>query len=213
MPPGSPAAPPPPPPSPPMPPRPSDSSALIGSKPPCSAPPSLLCWSSSALRIASLTAATTRSWSISTSSGSTASGSITRLSMRMSPVMTILTVPPPVLASTFSDLSASWASCCLASMACASASIFWRLGGCGMSGLLLGVRRKLLRVELVLESLYQIVVGKCRDGHDGRDLGCGAQVIGEPQRGAGDRADGLDQEVAALRVLGLALVERRHLRP
>ena len=77
--PGRPPGAPPPPPMPPMPPRPSDSSALIGSKPPCSAPPSWLCWSSSAIRSASLIAAMTMSCSISTSSGSTASGSIVRL--------------------------------------------------------------------------------------------------------------------------------------
>ena len=107
-----------------MPPRPSDSSALIGSKPPCSAPPSWLCWSSSAIRSASLIAATTMSCSISTSSGSTASGSIVRLSRRMSPVIATLTMPPPDDASTFCSLSFSCASCWAASIAWASASIF-----------------------------------------------------------------------------------------
>src|SRR5829696_3613805 len=117
-----------PPPSPP-----SMSSALIGSKPPAaSAPPIAFCWSSSAERSASLSAAVTMSWSISTSSGSTASGSIWSVCTRMSPEMTTLTMPPPAVASTVSDLSFSCASCCWASIAWACSSILLRLGGWGI---------------------------------------------------------------------------------
>src|SRR5687767_1046538 len=59
-----------------------------------------------------------RSWSISTSSGSTAPGSITIDSREPVPLTTALTAPPPTDASTVSAPSASWA-------AAMSACIFW----------------------------------------------------------------------------------------
>ena len=49
----------------------------------------------STLRSASFTAAIIRSWSISTSSGSTASGSMVRLVSSCLPLTTALTTPPP----------------------------------------------------------------------------------------------------------------------
>jgi hypothetical protein len=49
------------------------------------------------------------SWSISTSSGSTASGSIVRSLISSSPLTLTVTMPPPALASTISSLSDSWA--------------------------------------------------------------------------------------------------------
>ena len=63
--------------------------------------------SSWAARIASLTAAWTRSWSISTSSGSTASGSMRSSRSCRSPLILTVTMPPPALASTVSFASSS----------------------------------------------------------------------------------------------------------
>src|SRR3954454_18991262 len=67
-------------------------------------------------RSASLTAATTRSWSISTSSGSTAEGSIVTLTSSCLPVTVTLTTPPPAVPSTRVVSSSPWIrsiSCCI----------------------------------------------------------------------------------------------------
>src|SRR5947208_10195892 len=64
----------------------------------------------------SLTAATTRSWSISTSAASTAPGSIARLTSSWRPVTVALTAPPPAVPSTVADSSSDWTrtiSCCI----------------------------------------------------------------------------------------------------
>src|SRR5439155_10323941 len=58
---------------------------------------------SSASRMPSLTAATTRSWSISTSSGSITSGSMSIDTSSLVPVTTTLTMPPPAVASSLSS--------------------------------------------------------------------------------------------------------------
>src|SRR3954451_7344977 len=55
------------------------------------------CASSPAARAASRTAATTRSWSVSTSSGSTAFGSMVSDTSSAEPVMVAVTSPPPAL--------------------------------------------------------------------------------------------------------------------
>ena len=91
-------------------------------------PPILDAASSCAARMPSLTAARTMSWSSSTSSGSTASGSIVIDLITRSPVTLTVTMPPPAEASTISSLSDSWA----ASM---SSCIFWAcLSSCCMLG-------------------------------------------------------------------------------
>ena len=82
------------------------------------AAPIFVAASSWAERIASLTAAWTMSCSMSTSSGSTASGSIVSSLSSRSPLILTVTMPPPALASTTSFVSSSWA---LAMSAC----IFW----------------------------------------------------------------------------------------
>ena len=69
---------------------------------------------SSALRMASLTAAMTISCSISTSSGSTASGSMLRRSSSCLPLTAAVTMPPPAVAS-YSLVSIS---CCILSISC-----------------------------------------------------------------------------------------------
>ena len=95
------------------------------------APVALLC-SSIAWRSASLTAARTMSWSISTSSGSTASGSIASDLSSMSPVITTLTMPPPADASIRSSLSFSCAAIMSSCIFCACWSRAPRLGGWGI---------------------------------------------------------------------------------
>src|SRR5579864_6363595 len=67
---------------------------------PPSMPPTVDCIWASTLRAASLTAARTRSCSISTSPDFTASGSIRRLSNCLRPSIFAVTVPPPDVAST-----------------------------------------------------------------------------------------------------------------
>ena len=90
--------------------------------------PILSAASSWAARMPSLTAASTMSCSSSTSSGSTACGSIVIELMTRSPVTWTLTIPPPAEASTTSSLSDSWA----ASM---SSCIFWAcLSSCCILG-------------------------------------------------------------------------------
>ena len=80
-----------------------------------------LSMASPAWRRASLTAETTRSWSISTSSGSTASGLMVRAVSSFLPLATASTAPPPTLAvkvrfstSVWAAFMASciWAICC-----------------------------------------------------------------------------------------------------
>lgn len=66
-------------------------------------------------RTASLTAAMIMSCSISTSSGSSASGSMVRLTSSISPLTVTLTMPPPAEASTVWDLRFS---CAAASCSC-----------------------------------------------------------------------------------------------
>ena len=66
-------------------------------------------------RTASLTAAMIMSCSISTSSGSRASGSMVRLTSSISPLTVTLTMPPPAEASTVWDLRFS---CAAASCSC-----------------------------------------------------------------------------------------------
>src|SRR5580658_1735938 len=63
-------------------------------------PPTVDCIAPSTLRAASLTAARTKSCSISTSPDYTASGSICRLSSCLRPSILAVTVPPPDEAST-----------------------------------------------------------------------------------------------------------------
>src|SRR5579863_1988626 len=63
-------------------------------------PPTVDCMAPSILRAASLTAARTRSCSISTSPAFTASGSMRRLSNCLRPSILAVTVPPPAEAST-----------------------------------------------------------------------------------------------------------------
>ena len=72
----------------------------------------------SAARMASFTAATIMSWSISTSSGSTASGSMVRFFSSCLPFTVADTTPPPALAS----YSFSCSSCCIRIISCC---IFW----------------------------------------------------------------------------------------
>src|SRR5262249_5994902 len=69
---------------------------------------------SSTLRAASLTAAITRSWSISTSSLLTTSGSSFRLLSCFWPSISTLTMPPPAAAST----TRAAISCCIFSCCC-----------------------------------------------------------------------------------------------
>src|SRR3954451_24540570 len=69
---------------------------------------------------ASLTAATIRSWSISTSDGSTTDGSIETETSSCLPVTTALTTPPPADPST-------WASRSSPSMRCISCCICWAI--------------------------------------------------------------------------------------
>src|SRR6266550_1479405 len=67
-------------------------------------------------RRASFTAATMRSWSMSTSDGSTAEGSIVTETSSCLPVTTALTTPPPALPSTVMVSSSVWIrsmSCCI----------------------------------------------------------------------------------------------------
>src|SRR5207249_1058230 len=77
-------------------------------------PPIFSCTASSTLRAASLTAAVTRSWSISTSSLLTTSGSIFRLLRFFCPSITTFTMPPPEVAS----ISRAWISFWMRSWAC-----------------------------------------------------------------------------------------------
>src|SRR5262249_35106796 len=63
-------------------------------------PPTFLCISSSALRCASLSAATIRSCSIATSSFDTTSGSILIDCTCFAPLTTTVTMPPPAFPST-----------------------------------------------------------------------------------------------------------------
>ena len=80
--------------------------------PGCLRPPvtaAIFCSASSRdARRASLTAATTRSWSISTSAGSTADGSIVMLTSSCLPVTVALTTPPPAEPSTCAASSSPW---------------------------------------------------------------------------------------------------------
>ena len=127
---------------------------------------------SCAARIPSLTAASTMSWSISTSSGSIASGSIVSSSSRRSPLILTLTMPPPALASTISSLSFSCASAMSACICWTCFIIAFRSMPAGPPPLpvlrvvmrlasSLSVRRSidLLGVELALELLDELVVG------------------------------------------------------
>ena len=74
--------------------------------------------SSSARRWASLTAATMRSCSISTSSGDTTSGSMRRLRISLTPFMTTVTMPPPAVASTVASLSCFCRFSCICCACC-----------------------------------------------------------------------------------------------
>src|SRR6188508_2058464 len=95
--------------------------------------------SSSLLReIASLTAVITRSWSISTSSGSTADGSISTLRTSWAPVITSRTAPPPAVASRVVSASSCCACAICACICCAILAIwpmFTKAGPrCGWEG-------------------------------------------------------------------------------
>src|SRR4051812_13063284 len=105
------------------------------------------------------------SCSISTSSGSTASGSIVTSRNSRSPVTFTVTMPPPALASTTSFFSCSWAfiiSACI----CWTCFIIWFMFGClGMRPRLpagLGLVEDFLRPELVLEAFEQLFLGEDR---------------------------------------------------
>jgi hypothetical protein len=85
-------------------------------------PPTFDFMASSTLRPASLTAATMRSWSISTSPSLTASGSILMDSISFVPRIWTVTTPPPAEASTtIASISCAIFSC----MACACFIICW----------------------------------------------------------------------------------------
>src|SRR5206468_1250488 len=99
-----------------MPGRPSPPRGPPGPPRPPVMPPILLAASCWAWSTAWLTAATTMSWRSSTSSGSTAAGSMRTSLTTRSPVTLTVTIPPPADASTSSSLSCSWAaimSCCI----------------------------------------------------------------------------------------------------
>src|ERR1700742_3862345 len=106
------------------------------------------------------------SCSSSTSSESTASGSIVIDLTTRSPVTVTVTMPPPAEASTVSSLSDSWA----ASM---SSCIFWAclssccmFGGWGMAlaGLLVVVFENFLGVELLHQSFHELLLGEAAGG-------------------------------------------------
>ncbi len=63
---------------------------------------------------ASLNAARIRSWSVSTSSGSTASFEMRMSFMSCVPVRTMTTAPPPAVPSTVASASSAWAFAMLA---------------------------------------------------------------------------------------------------
>ena len=87
--------------------------------------------SSSLLRaMASLTAAMTRSWSISTSSGSTALGSISTVRTSPAPVITTRTAPPPAVASSVVSFSSSWACAIWVCICCAILAIWPMFTAC-----------------------------------------------------------------------------------
>src|SRR5690242_20472113 len=145
--------------------------------------PILSAASSCAARMPSLTAASTMSWSSSTSSGSTASGSIVIDLTTRSPVTWTLTIPPPAEASTTSSLSDSWA-------AIMSSCIFWAcLSSCCMLGAeasvlaLLVVVEYFLGVELLHQSFHELLMGQTAGLDAGvRGLGLVAQLVAEHQR-------------------------------
>src|SRR5690606_33811016 len=101
-------------------------------RPPRSSPPvSPPSWSpaaSAAVFIAWFTAATIRSWSISTSSGSTTDGSIVTSSSSCAPDTTAVTTPPPADPS---NRRAASSSCAAASCSCIFWACFisWRMSG------------------------------------------------------------------------------------
>ena len=75
--------------------------------------------------------------SISTSSGSTAAGSIATDLTSRSPEIFTVTMPPPADASTISSLSCSWAasmSCCIFCTCCIICCMFGMRGCLGISG-------------------------------------------------------------------------------
>src|SRR4051794_11015600 len=123
------------------------------------------------------------SCSISTSSGSTASGSIVTSRSSRSPVTFTVTMPPPALTSTTSFFSCSWAfiiSACI----CWTCFIIWFMFGC------LGMRARLLvedffGPELVLQPLEQLGFRQ----HDGRLRRQLADVVADVERRARERAD------------------------
>ena len=76
---------------------------------------------SSAWRRASFTAETTMSWSISASSGFSASGAMASSSSSFLPLTTAFTVPPPTEAVNWLLSTSSWAlaiSCCIFKIFC-----------------------------------------------------------------------------------------------
>src|SRR5918994_523844 len=87
-------------------------------------PPRRSAAKSLALRRPSLTAAVTRSPSISTSSGSSASGSIETDSTVWSPLTLAVTTPPPAVPSTTSSASWAWVSSISRCIFCSCLSIW-----------------------------------------------------------------------------------------
>src|SRR5450759_3547623 len=121
----------------------------------------LLAASSWAMRRASLKAASTISWSMSTSSGSTAWGSMTTLLTSSVPLMVTLTAPPPAEASTNSLASSSWARAMSACILWTRLSICWGFATTAF-----------LSVEIVVEHAGLL-------GHEGRvRIGGGIAVGG-----------------------------------
>ena len=88
------------------------------------------------MRRPSLTAASTMSASISTSSGSTAAGSMRTALTSRSPLTFTVTMPPPAEASTISFLSCSWAASMSRCIFCTCGSICCMFGLRGCLGIL-----------------------------------------------------------------------------
>src|SRR5215210_5774897 len=155
--------------------------------------------SSWAARTASLTAACTMSWSSSTSSGSTAPGSILISCSSSSPVIFTVTMPPPAEASTISCFSCSCAFSISACICCTWRIIAFMSGCLGISILVL---EYLFGAQLRAQALDQLLL---RQHHRLGRAAVPAQLVDDRERAPGQAAHGALNQLAV--ALGLLLLE------
>src|SRR5215211_3497121 len=155
--------------------------------------------SSCAARTASFTAACTMSWSSSTSSGSTAPGSILISCSSSSPVILTVTMPPPAEASTVSCFSCSCAFSISACICCTWRIIAFMSGCFGISILVL---ENLFGAQLRAKTLDQLLL---RQHHRVGRAAVPAQLVDDRERAPREATDGPLHQLSV--ALGLLLLE------